>query len=302
MNFNLKTVVLEGVDCSGKTTLFRDIHRATGFKWNIHDRSTLSMLCYAIMYNRDVDHWRCLLAEEISDLNNVIVVLMPPLVTIKDRLAARGDEFQDLQSIEKLYTIFENEVRRISAYPNVLLCCLPQADSNVIARWLLNYERQTYGRLAEMSYEHARFKLSGESPFLKMTWEDTDFKTLSSKALFYEPEIEYYESTRQKLVEKIQAELDGRNEYESKQDLKSRRFVMTQDSCISYTHFMYRDGVLRANIVCRSSEMSRIFPNDIHFIGSLGRTARRELGLSEETPVRFDLTLDSAHVIFHPTH
>ena len=301
MNFNLKTVVLEGVDCSGKTTLFRSLHRATGFKWNIHDRSALSMLCYAVMYGRDVAHWRQLLLEEISDLNNVIVVLMPPLSTIKDRLAVRGDEFQDQETIEKLYKIFESELVRISAYPNVLVCSQSQADSGAIAKWILNYERQTYERLAAMAHDHARIKLSGEAPFLKMSWEDTDFKTLSTKALFYEPEIEYYESTRQKLVEKIQAELDGRNEYESKQDLKSRRFVLSQDSCISYAHFMYRGNILHANIVCRSSEVSRIFPNDIHFIGSLGRTARRELGLDAETPVRFNLTLDSAHVIFSPT-
>jgi hypothetical protein len=302
LKFNLKTVVLEGVDCSGKTTLFRSLHRATGFKWNIHDRSALSMLCYAVMYGRDVDHWRQLLLEEISDLNNVIVVLMPPLATIKDRLAERGDEFQDQETIEKLYTIFENEVMRLSAYPNVLLCGQSKASSDDIARWLLNYERQTYSRLAEMTHDHARIKLSGEAPFLKMTWEDTDFKTLSTKALFYEPELEYYEATRKKLIEKIQAELAGQNEYEMKQDLKSRRFVMTQDSCISYAHFMYRGGVLHANIVCRSSEVSRIFPNDIHFIGHMGQTARRELGLTVETPVRFNLTLDSAHVIFQPTH
>ena len=302
MNFNLKTVVLEGVDCSGKTTMFRSLHRATGFKWNIHDRSALSMLCYAIMYDRDVDHWRQLFMKEISDLNNVVVILMPPLSTIRERLAARGDEFQDQQTIEKLYTIFENEVTRLRAYPNILLCNQTQADSSIIAQWILNYERQTYGRLAEMSYEHARIKPEGEATFLKMSWEDTDFKTLSTKALFYEPEIEYYEATRLKLTEKIRAERDGRNEYDAKQDLKSRRYVLTQDSCISYAHFMYRAGVLHANIVCRSSEMSRIFPNDIHFIGSLGRAARREIGIDESTPVRFDLTLDSAHVIFHPTH
>ena len=83
MKFDLKTVVLEGVDCSGKTTAFRNIHKLTGFKWNIHDRSTLSMLCYAVMYNRDVAHWRGLLQEEINDLNNVVGIMMPPVDVIK---------------------------------------------------------------------------------------------------------------------------------------------------------------------------------------------------------------------------
>jgi hypothetical protein len=295
-------VLLEGVDCSGKTTLFRELHKATGFKWNIHDRSTLSMLCYAVMYDRDVTHWRKLLQEELSDLNNVIVVLQPPIEVIKTRLASRGDEFQDLDSIVKLYNIFEAELTNLGQFPNVLVSRQASADSEMIARWILGYERQTYSRLAGLVYDHAKVNVTDETIFLKMSWEDDDFKTLSTNALFYEPEVTYYDETRNKLVEKIGAEIDGRNEYESKQGLDSRRFVLSQESCISYAHFMFRNGILHANIVCRSSEVSRIFPNDIHFIASLGKVARSAIGLDDDVPVRFHLTLDSAHVIFQKTH
>lgn len=298
MKFDLKTVVLEGVDCSGKTTAFRQIHKLTGFKWNIHDRSTLSMLCYAVMYNRDIEHWRALLKEEISDLNNAVVILMPTIDIIKARLQERGDEFQDQVTIVKLYDIFEQEVSKLFDSPNVLVVRKSQPDYSEIAKWLLQYEKQSYDRVASMIHTAARRYLKGEATFLKVAWQDTDFNTLNSKALNYEPEIEYYNTTSEKLIKKIKDELAGLNEYESVQTTESRRFILSQESCISFAHFLYRSGVLHVNVVCRSSEVSRIFPNDIHFIGSMGNIARQHIGLDSNIPVKFSLTLDSAHVIF----
>lgn len=298
MKFDLKTVVLEGVDCSGKTTAFSKIHKMTGFKWNIHDRSTLSMLCYALMYNRDVDHWRELLNEELDDLNNVIVVLIPAIEVIKARLISRGDEFQNVESIVKLNRIFENEVSKIAKRPNVLVCRQETPDYEEIVKWLFDYEKQTYTRLSSAMLNACRQKATTEINFLKVTWTDTSFNTIQTKALHYEPEIEYYDQTRSSLIKKIRDERLGQNIYGKPQHHESRRYILAQETCISYLHFIYRNHVLYANIVCRSSEMSKIFPNDIHFLGHLGQIARQEIGLSESTPVKFCLTLDSAHVMF----
>ena len=51
----LDTITIEGPDLAGKTTLYNQLHRKTGYKWNIQDRSVLSMLCYSIFYNRGDD-------------------------------------------------------------------------------------------------------------------------------------------------------------------------------------------------------------------------------------------------------
>ena len=298
MKFDLKTVVLEGVDCSGKTTAFRHIHKLTGFKWNIHDRSALSMLCYAVMYDRDVEHWRSLLQDEINDLNNAIVILMPSIDVIKSRLYTRGDEFQDQETIVNLYDIFEKEVTKLPNCPNVLIVRSAEPDYAEISKWLLQYEKQSYDRIASMVHFSALRHTSGESTFLRASWQDTDFNTLNAKSLHYEPEVEYYNSTSEKLIKKIKDELAGINEYESVQTVESRRFILSQESCISFAHFLYRGGVLHVNVTCRSSEVSRIFPHDIHFIGNMGKIARQHIGLDKNVPVKFSLTLDSAHVIF----
>ena len=101
MKVPVNYILLEGTDLSGKTTLYNNIHRSTGFEWNIQDRSALSMLCYARQYGRDPARWRDQLREEINNLNNKHIVLMPDEATILQRLAERGDEFQDSKSIIK---------------------------------------------------------------------------------------------------------------------------------------------------------------------------------------------------------
>ncbi len=48
-----KNINIEGPDCSGKTTLFNQIHKETNFKYNIQDRSCMSMYVYSKLYERD---------------------------------------------------------------------------------------------------------------------------------------------------------------------------------------------------------------------------------------------------------
>ena len=69
-------IFIEGPDCSGKTTLYEMIHKETGYKWNIQDRSSLSMLVYAKLYKRDTFIEVERLHKELNDLNNKIVILL----------------------------------------------------------------------------------------------------------------------------------------------------------------------------------------------------------------------------------
>ena len=49
----IDNIVLEGADCSGKTTLFEVLHKDTNYAYNIQDRSNLSMYIYANLYGRN---------------------------------------------------------------------------------------------------------------------------------------------------------------------------------------------------------------------------------------------------------
>lgn len=296
MRFDLKTLVLEGPDCSGKTTAYSTIHKKTKFKWNIHDRSTLSMLCYAIMYGRNVEYWRSRLLEELNDLNNVIVVLMPPLRVIIDRLKARGDEFQTVDSICKLYDIFDRESSKLSLFPNVLVCRIEHVDYDTLVDIIEKYVPKTYDQLGQLVESHASASSGQESVNLTFTWADERFKTIREEALENPKEIDYYSDLEAKFTKKISDELNGLNEYMLCQPVDSRRFVIAQDTCISFVQALARNDRLRMHVVCRSSNTSDTFKYDVHFIAHLGKIARSLVGAYVKD-VYFSVTIGSAHII-----
>lgn len=296
MKFLLRNVTLEGPDCAGKTTLYNEIHKATGFRWNIQDRGALSMLCYARMYGRDADTWRRLLDDELHSLNNVIVAIMPTLDVIQERLRTRGDDYQNSESIIKLYKIFEEELERISSCPNVLIS-RSNLTASAISSWLDQRECKSYHDIGNVVKAFAQGRPGREANALRLRWTDTTFSSLDRSSLEHPSEIDYYNNTRSAFLQKVDDELAGRNEYSRIETASSRRFVMAQDTCISYFHALIRERRILCVAVCRSSEVAKTFPHDINFIADLGRLFRERLGCNSDMPVEYDLTLDSAHII-----
>jgi len=295
MKFSLKAVLLEGPDCAGKTTAYRSIHKHTKFKWNVHDRSTLSMLCYAIHYKRDTYHWRQQLQEELNDLNNMMVVFLPPLRIILERLKARGDEYQTVDSIVRLYEIFEQEAMKIKDYPNVIVYRALSEDYSDLTKLIMDYEAKTYDSLADTIARHVDASDKDEQINLRFAWTDNNFKQIDETRLVFEKEAEYYSTTKMVLIKKIRNEFEGLNEYCKPQSEKSRRFVLAQDTCISFVQALYRNDTIHLNVVCRSSEVEETFKHDIHFIGELGRIVKSELGVFADN-VHYTVTLGSAHI------
>ena len=296
MKFNIKNLILEGPDCSGKSTAYREIHKITKFKWNIQDRSTLSMLCYSILYGRETNDWDRLLREELSDLNNVIVILLPPLQTILERLENRGDEFQNIDSITTLYEIFDRLACDLQSFPNVFVCRGSTISYEHIANIVTDYSNMSYDRISKTVELHADASLGKETVNLRFAWSDKDFKTHDVTHLFHPSEIDYYNELCERFTAKIRDELSGRNTYGLAQTAQSRRFVISQDTCISFVQALVRNEDLMIKVICRSSEVSEVFKHDIHLITQLGRIAAAEID-SHINNTHFDVILGSAHII-----
>ena len=83
----INQIILEGPDLSGKTTLYEKIHDATQYRWNIQDRSSLSMLVYSKLYGRDEFPHVEALNSELNNLNNFMILLLPDWKIISKRSA-----------------------------------------------------------------------------------------------------------------------------------------------------------------------------------------------------------------------
>jgi len=150
--FSTNYLILEAPDLGGKTSLYDEIHNQTGYTWNIQDRSALSMLCYAILYDRNVDVYRQKLKIELNNLNNRFVLLLPEFEILKERYAHRGDEIQNLKSLRVLYEIFKKETKKIQHLPNILILdgtlSIKNSAKNVVS-WLKNVEELDTGLVGD---------------------------------------------------------------------------------------------------------------------------------------------------------
>ena len=124
---------IEGPDCSGKTTLYNSLHKKTNFKYNIQDRSCMSMFVYSKMYEReDSSLWFDKILDDLKRLDTLYILLLPAEKTILNRLEKRGDEFQDKDSILKVRSYFRNIAKMgFGSYPNVLVLEEDDLETNI---------------------------------------------------------------------------------------------------------------------------------------------------------------------------
>lgn len=292
----IKYVLLEGVDLSGKSSLYRSLHKATSFKYNIHDRSCLSMLCYARLYGRDEASHRARLMEEVCDANNYTVILMPPRKTILERFRSRGDDFQDEASLMRLYDIFDEEVKRIGDLANIVVVRseldLPVLTENVRS-WIELYESMTPTDLGHFTKFWAALPSSKEVQ-LRVSF-DVPVKHSDTSVMNHPDEGDYYTGILRSCEDVIHAEISGRNPYNLPQGLDSRRFYYSSDSCISSVHFLLRDKRLKVVCTLRSTDAVKNGPIDLRFLAHLSAEVPRTF-LWDVDSIQLDVRFNSLHI------
>jgi len=289
-------ICLEGPDCSGKTTLFNNIHKATNYKYNIQDRSCLSMYVFACMYDRDQKFWYNKLMQDLKNLDTLYVLMMPPKEEVVKRIKKRGDNIQDEDSIVEVWDSFYNEVvvpfgKEI---PNLLI--LNSVDKMQCVKEVL--ERMDI--LNKLKGSKLIKSLLVESRINEMTNVScvtyVNDKELDHSVMDFKEEAEYYQMIMNHFLEKITKEFIGINEYNKPQAVDSRRFIYTHDSCISMIHLLYRNRQIDFNVTMRSSNVLKTLWADYEFLKILACEARNEIGF-KQAPIKMTLNIRSAHLI-----
>ena len=302
-SINLHTVTLEGVDLSGKTTLYNNIHEKTGYKWNIQDRSELSMLCNAKYYKRNdyIDFWEKRLVASLNDINKRTIILMPDLDIIQKRYYDRGDDIQDIKSLEKLYQLFKKTLAVYKKYSTVLVI-----EKNLgkfdLAKKCINYlydiEKSSFDGVLKMIRKNAESSALFEaSPIrIELDMHNSNFMNANKKIMNYELEKEYYKMIFNSVMNNIDNELEGKNSYFKEQDpYRTRRFIYTSDSCIALIQTILRGGDLNIHVICRSSNVKDTFRHDLEFLCYLSKKIYNKLKLDVHN-CYLNLTLNSAHI------
>lgn len=298
----INQITLEGPDLSGKSTLYQKLHDASDYCWNIQDRSSLSMVVYARLYGRNDYYHVESLRRELSNLNNIMIFLLPEWDVIAERFQKRGDEIQNIVSLKKVYDLFAEAAEELENYPNVILA-RSEVDDNMIQYIAHNlrshFERMPYHKYAENFKIAASCSENLEKIGLNLVhYDDGMFDDISEEMLRYEKEKVYYDIIRNKVLRKINTELAGINEYGRIETHESRRFIYTDDSCLSLCHFVLRNEFLYGEFYLRSSETKETLQYDMNFIKSLTRDVFSRLSeFSEIKMCKINLKIGSGHIL-----
>jgi len=295
-----QTLFVEGPDCSGKTTLIGQIHDVSDYRWHLMDRSQLSRDVFGGLYKRSLAFVDADLHNEVHNLNNRYVLLDLPWSVIERRFLSRGDPLHDHASIKKVHDIFTARFNSMKSLPNIIHVNREVGVEDLAESIVALLDVKERAMLKEVASEV--IQSVSESPTneifpLCFTLYDTGkFEEADSGILDYEPETEYYKEIYQSVLEKIDNELAGNNVYNRKEDLSSRRFVFTGDSCISFIQVSQRNATMDFHVVIRSCNVKTLFEHDLRFLYFLASECWRKIGKGcSQARLRFNL--NSAHII-----
>ena len=290
------TIAVEGPDCAGKTTFIEAFHKKTNYSHHIIDRHFLSPYVYANFYKRGTkEKWFDLFLDSLKSFNTLYVVLLPELKVIIERFEERGDEKHTLDTLIQSYSIWSNLCNFVLRdIPNVLILKETDLSKNVdkTINKILELELISGDKLVKsLLFNSGRNELVDLNIKTKVNKNNIDFTVLS-----FPQEKEYYEDILNKITKKIDRELIGLNENSIPQKLDSRRFVYTDDRCISFIHFLFRYNKLNVKAVLRSSNVSSTFWADYEFLKILSYKTAEVLGI-EESEIDLDIEIRSAHIV-----
>ena len=296
LTFPTNYLNIEGPDLAGKTTMFNNLHKMTQFKWNIHDRSGVSMLVFAKFYGRDTFAIVENLKSELHNLNNRFLFMMPPLDTIVKRYGVRGDDLHDIVSLKRTYNLFSEVIEEFENYPNVMIARAPDCEEFVIKN-LINLEHTTMKSVSHQVAQLVNYTNCKEVIGVNFTlYDDGSFNEVSDEDLVYEKERDYYNRIKSNLMKKIDAEFKGENQYNRVETKESRRFIYVEDTCIALSHFNYRKDCLDCHFVLRSSDVIATLYYDLNFLHSLARDVYKVLDL-QNVFCKMRFTINSAHIL-----
>ncbi|MBK64535.1 MAG: hypothetical protein CMB47_03325 [Euryarchaeota archaeon] len=294
---NLKNITLEGPDLSGKTTLMSQIHKETNNKYNIIDRSTMSAMVYSTYYDRpNVKLLERQLRNELNNLNNRTIILMPDIKVLNNRYNDRGDEIQNWEDIIAINNLYEQIIKKFGKFST-----LKVIRSDQPLQEALDY-LETSGENIPQEVLLNAIASDDEAYPVKLEVDLGDgFMTAINDAFDFESEKEYYTKILSKMLTTITKENIGDNPYGTRQDpKKTRRYIYADDSCIALFHMMYREDRLNFYATLRSSDVVNIFEHDYKFLKYLCGECAKAVGIKDyEIPKETTLSviIHSAHII-----
>jgi thymidylate kinase len=302
-------VSLEGTDLSGKSTLYKklwlQIQTNNNFDVLLTDRGYFSILCYGVLYNRAPVAE--LEANFLRWLNkNVVIYMHHSSQTIKERFAVRSDDDRTLEEILKVRAIYELFAKKYERHPNFIFYDPQEMSESTLlhlVRCALNRSVFAWPTYLPWMVENFGSTVAGTNELTNITFEskeswenicNLDLRREDLKEIrtdWSQLEHDSYEYQTARFMRSVETVLCG---YKGKkEDFKSRKFVFTDDECMSYLHILVRDDSFFVKVQFRSSDV-KMLHHDLKEVVRMVKEFGQKIQLIPKD-VYFSITIDSLH-------
>lgn len=297
------TIILDSVDKTGKTTLIRELHKKTNYKYPILDRFTPSSITYGHYRNRDLDYSEYYEIEKKFADDVILFYITASNDSIEKRIVSENEKditFKDIQGLKNEYMkylystmfsyfIIDTTDRSIEECVDEILYDLKEFEDRdgiyQICNLCSNVEK--HGNSINGTKELTNISIN----FKDITLEALKNYCSNNKIDFNETnenESFYYDRVFYSLKHIIKAQLT-----EHGQNINSRRFIYTSDECINSFHLLFRKNTLEVFINLRSSNVKKILPFDVYYCKIIVNELNRQFFKAEKVNCNF--TINSAH-------
>ena len=279
----INSVYIEGCDLSGKTTQFKELWKLLqenkNYSIDLHDRSYFSVLCYGEYYNRYSKEEIETIKDNLLHLLNNNRIIFYIKVSVEElikryELRLEKKNISEVLGIKEVYDKYAEIFNKHYNFHIIDDKTTEQDISKTIMHLMntlnpvifcnFNTIIENFGKNIKNTKEIVNFCMYEELAYdsIKQLSKNLYYNLhkLKEKNINYILEYDSYEYMFSAFKKKIESEISGY--YGKKQDIEGRRFVFTDDECLSFLHIMFRNKELIVNAHFRSSNVD-IFVCDI---------------------------------------
>jgi len=299
-------IILDGENKSGKSTLIKEFHKASNYKYSAIDRFSLTSFSFGKANDR-ILNYKDYLCQDLNIWNDAILFFTEVPKNILRQRFKEHDELdidleKDYDKMKKIYNTYLSLtplfVKKINTKNSITDCV------NEMKKTLIEFENET---IQHKVYRLIRF-IEKNGEIIKTKIPNSNSKEVKNVVLKYESRnlscIKLWRNNKDYLEERpeydqIKSYLDNtirlKLNYFKTQDLSSRQFIYHDYSCISSVQILYRNNILYMNVFIRSSNVKDTLLFDIRGLNDIAKYLNNKYFNAEN--IKFNLSISSAHVL-----
>jgi hypothetical protein len=288
-------LIFEGADKSGKTTIIKEFHKATNFKYSCIDRFSGTSFAYNLFWERNLNNKEYLLQDISSFDKAILIYLEVPTEVAAVRFKEHNEKDLDIKDYDKLKESYEIYLKGTPLYI-VRINTNKSISETVkeIIKFIEDFENESLINkklrlIKGIEYFGEVINKTKELRNINFSYSKNNLKDISISEI-NEEEMPEYDNIYYSLKNTIRLKLN----YFKNQTIDSRQFIYHSDSCISMFQVMKRNNNLECFVKFRSCNVKENLLSDCIGIYKIASRINNVFFNCEN--IKINVNIGSAHI------